>query len=89
MLQTKVSQLQLPAVVDQEILRFEVSVKDFTSMTVVQTSQQLKQEQLKWKKNTQVNNKNTVYDCDVEQNGYEKQKMKDICQRCLTLTLCI
>lgn len=46
MLQTKVSQLKLPTVVDQEILRFEVSVKDFTSVTVVQTSQQLKQEQL-------------------------------------------
>ncbi len=47
MLQTKVSQLKLPTVVDQEILRFEVSVKDFTSVTVVQTSQQLKQEQLR------------------------------------------
>lgn len=65
MLLTKVGQFQLPAIVDQEILRLEVSVKDFTPVTIVQTSQQLKEEELR-ETRTQVRTASLMVVCSLQ-----------------------
>lgn len=44
--QTKVSQFELPTVIDEEVLGFEVSMENFASVTVAQSSQKLEQEEL-------------------------------------------
>lgn len=43
---TKICQLELPSVVDEQVLRFEVSVENFPAMAVSQATQDLKQEDL-------------------------------------------
>lgn len=47
---TKVSQLEFSALVDQQVLRLQVSVKNLSEMTVGQTPQQLKEKELKREK---------------------------------------
>lgn len=47
---TKVSQLEFPSVIDEQILGFQVSVKNFPSVTVRQASQDLEQKNLEAKK---------------------------------------
>lgn len=44
---TKVSQFELSAVVDEQVLGFEVSVEDFAAVAVVEATQQLEQEELR------------------------------------------
>jgi hypothetical protein len=44
---TKVSQFELSAVVDEQVLGFEVSVEDFAAVAVVEAAQQLEQEELR------------------------------------------
>lgn len=43
---TEVSQFELPTVIDEEVLGFEVSMENFASVTVAQSSQKLEQEEL-------------------------------------------
>lgn len=43
---TEVGQLQLPSVVDEQVLRFQVPVEDFPLVAVGETSQQLEHEDL-------------------------------------------
>lgn len=47
--QTEISQLQLTLVVDEQILRLQVSVKDFVAVTKRHTIKQLVQERLQAK----------------------------------------
>ena len=44
---TKVSQFELSFVVDEQVLRFEISVEDFSPVAVRQPSQQLEQKDLR------------------------------------------
>lgn len=43
---TKISQLELSSLVDEQVLGFEVSVQDLSPVTVSQTTQQLEHEDL-------------------------------------------
>ena len=45
---TEVCEFQLSAVVDEQVLRLEVSVEDPPSVAVGEAAQQLEEEQLKW-----------------------------------------
>lgn len=49
MSRTKVCQLELPFLIDEQVLWFQVPVKHLASMAVCQSSQDLKQENLKAK----------------------------------------
>jgi hypothetical protein len=56
-LPTKVSQFQFSSIVDEEILWFEVSVKNPTLVTVLQPTQELKEEKLQTNRNCHVQNR--------------------------------
>lgn len=48
---TEISQFELAPVIDEQVLRLQVSVEDFPFVTVGQTAEQLKHEDLQEKKN--------------------------------------
>lgn len=52
---TEISQFELAPVIDEQVLRLQVSVEDFPFVTVGQTAEQLKHEDLQEKKTLVIN----------------------------------